>query len=229
VEAINSSILDLESRYANSLKPILLSHGGVHERFLIAKSEFIAGLEKRIVAGLQECVNVAATETRNAFKDYSPKKEFLQKDASAPERTKAAREIHKFLGTLIAHSEPYLEGNNRLAFFTVLGLKLLDTICELLLGFKYTHTGALVFVMDASEYEEVFSELDVDAVRARLEDLRHAGNILQASRDSLTAVFEAAKFSSPDSREFTRKLLALRVDAKEINLVDLFGPEPRKQ
>ena len=222
VSMSNQAILNLEEKYTKSLKQILTSQSLLHSEFLRNKSTIIEELEAKVEKGLKKCIRVATQSAKKLLADKQKRSDFMPSEL--PEASQASKALCKFIREIVAQSAEHISGDNRISFFTVLGLGLLETVTNHYLQFRYSIEGGQVLAMDVCEYETAFNLFGIEAITLRIEDFHKISSMMHAAPDVIAdAVESALPFNDPSSIEYAKKLLKTRKDASEFDVDELFG------
>lgn len=218
---LNSNILCLEDVYISTLKNILRPYSDVHSQYLRQKDEVLESLEKETVNGLQICIDCASNYSTKLLNSHQKKSDFITSEDSLPIITEACRKFCHFLKKTLNEIGDYISGENKISFLTVLGYSLLDRILDHLLLYKYNTTGALNLMMDVTEYQSTLGLMDIQEIDEILTELVKISNIMTISVTLVESAVQDLTLSKK-ALSYAKKLLMLRVDAKEINFMDIF-------
>lgn len=232
VSMANQAILNLEDMYNTSLKQVLISQSLLHSEFLEKKTKVMDDLENRIKDGLEKCIRVATHAAKKLLSDKQKKSDFLPPESTrgATMESQAARALCGFIREIVAQSSEHLSGENRVCFFTVLGLDILNTITNHYLQFKYNNDGINVLLLDAAEYDEAFKLFGIEAITLRIADFRHIVTSLMLLEPEKLRGAEVPdlQLNDPSSIEYAKKLLKTRKDANEFDVDEFFGEKNKR-
>lgn len=218
---LNSNILCLEDVYISTLKDILRPYSDVHSLYLRQKDEVIENLEKETVNGLQICIDCAVNYTTKVLNSNQKKNDFVTPDDSLPYITDACRTFCQFLKKMLKEINNYISGENKLSFLTVLGHSLFECIIDHLLLYRYNITGALNLMMDVTEYQAALGLMELQEMDELTTELVKVSHIMTVTSSLVENAVQDLTLTKK-AMSYAKKLLMLRVDAKEINIMDIF-------
>ncbi|KAK8834131.1 Exocyst complex component 5 [Tritrichomonas musculus] len=218
---INSNILSLEDVYISTLKEILRPYSDAHSLYLRQKDELIENLEKETVIGLQACIDCAKNHSLKILSTQQKKSDFVIPEDSLPFITEACKQFCHFLKKMLNGISDYINGDNKVSFLTVLGNSLFNSITEHLLNYRFNITGALNLMMDVTEYQSALSLMNVQEIDEKTSELVKVSHIMTVSSNLVESAINDLTLSK-GAMSLAKKLLMLRTDAKDINIIEIF-------
>ncbi|EAY01959.1 hypothetical protein TVAG_431000 [Trichomonas vaginalis G3] len=218
---INMSILTIEAKYSQILKPHLMQKPQYHEMFLRDRESLISSLEDGITKNLQICINIITDRVKSIVATKNFKNSFLQQnvDGSVSQSCKEICQILTGPNSVIQEATA-LSGDNNISFCSVLAKELIDTICNALFEVRYDFPeGTMQLSMDLNEYRNAFIKFNLDFVNIKFEDLDIAAKIMCTPADRIQMVKKDLQMT-PKSIDLAKKLLPLRTDAKDEDLAN---------
>lgn len=220
---VNSTILTLDDKYVKSFRAILLHHSSAHSNFLASKRRFIEQLEKEIVQGLGNCIEVVCTSSHKLLSSLQKKSDFLvlQENSIEPQPTEACKAFVSSIKELVRDTKDHIVGENKVSFYTMICNKLINVLREHFLKYKYNNRGSINLQMDIMEYKNVLNLFGVGELSNKIDFLVAAGKLMTMC--DLSAVgSDIINIIPKDAYDYCKKMLTLDVDLKSSDIEELF-------
>jgi len=186
-------------------------------------------LEAALASCLQSAITAASAAgertltAEQAKSDFAPKPVGRSSDETAPELTAdrptvACMRVVLLLGRVHAAASGALDAHNCLALCSALAERLLVTLEQHLLAFRYTPAGGLRLKRDLAEYGSQLSAWGVQPgalPQRRLAELGALANLLVAPRPALVGLLGGEGLGLAVRREEALRWLTLRTDYKK--------------
>ena len=218
---INITILTIEAKYNQILKPVLQQKPIYHDAFLKERDSLVNSLEEGITKNLEICISTIVDKVKNIVSTKTFKQSFLRQNVLGSIYQPCPEICQILTGPNSIYSESQsLSGENNISFCSVLCKELIDTIINALLELKYDFPeGTMQLSMDICEYSNAFAKFNLDFVNSKFEDLDKAAKLMCTPADRISQIKKDLNMQ-PKAVDLARKLLPLRTDSKENDLVN---------
>ena len=220
----NSAVLTLDEKYNNILKKALSANPAAQEQFVEQKDKLITDFEASIKKGLQICINIIINRLKTLLSSKTFKSQYSAANINV-EPSKTCKEICRIIGEQghpgIKANIEVLSADNKMSFAAVLTAQMWDTITKAYFDVKYEFpVGPLLLQTEASEYKKYFGSFNIKALNRKLEDFEIAVKLMNSPAQNLKDM-KTKLTPSQNALYYAKKLLNLRSDAKDEDLVSL--------
>ncbi|XP_040986193.1 exocyst complex component SEC10b-like isoform X2 [Juglans microcarpa x Juglans regia] len=205
------------AHFANSISRLLLPVDGAHAASCEEMATAMSSAETAAYKGLQQCIETVMAEVERLLSAEQKATDYRSPDDGiAPDHrpTNACTRVVAYLSRVLESAFTALEGLNKQAFLSELGIRLHKGLLNHWQKFTFNPSGGLRLKRDITEYGEFVCSFNAPSVDEKFELLGIMANVFIVAPESLSTLFEG----SPSIRKDAQRFIQLREDYKSAKL-----------
>ncbi|XP_041000120.1 exocyst complex component SEC10b-like [Juglans microcarpa x Juglans regia] len=217
VQRCGSSVAIVQQYFANSISRLLLPVDGAHAASCEEMATAMSSAETAAYKGLQQCIETVMAEVERLLSSEQKSTDYRSPDDGiAPDHrpTNACTRVVAYLSRVLESAFTALDGLNRQAFLSELGIRLHKGLLNHWQKFTFNPSGGLRLKRDITEYGEFVRSFNAPSVDEKFELLGIMANVFIVAPESLSTLFEG----SPGIRKDAQRFIQLREDYKSAKL-----------
>ncbi|KAJ6679744.1 SEC10 [Salix purpurea] len=217
VQRCGSSVAIVQQYFANSISRLLLPVDGAHAASCEEMATAMSSAEAAAYKGLQQCIETVMAEVERLLSAEQRATDYRSPDdGMAPDHrpTNACTKVVAYLSRVLEAAFTALEGLNKQAFLTELGIRLHKGLLNHWQKFTFNPSGGLRLKRDITEYGEFVRSFNAPSVDEKFELLGIMANVFIVAPESLSTLFEG----TPSIRKDAQRFIQLREDYKSAKL-----------
>ncbi|XP_061962039.1 exocyst complex component SEC10b-like [Populus nigra] len=217
VQRCGSSVAIVQQYFANSISRLLLPVDGAHAASCEEMATAMSSAEAAAYKGLQQCIETVMAEVERLLSAEQKATDYRSPDdGMAPDHrpTNACTRVVAYLARVLEAAFTALEGLNKQAFLTELGIRLHKGLLNHWQKFTFNPSGGLRLKRDITEYGEFVRSFNAPSVDEKFELLGIMANVFIVAPESLSTLFEG----TPSIRKDAQRFIQLREDYKSAKL-----------
>ncbi|XP_011037084.1 PREDICTED: exocyst complex component SEC10-like [Populus euphratica] len=217
VQRCGSSVAIVQQYFANSISRLLLPVDGAHAASCEEMATAMSSAEAAAYKGLQQCIETVMAEVERLLSAEQKATDYRSPDdGMAPDHrpTNACTRVVAYLSRVLEAAFTALEGLNKQAFLTELGIRLHKGLLNHWQKFTFNPSGGLRLKRDITEYGEFVRSFNAPSVDEKFELLGIMANVFIVAPESLSTLFEG----TPSIRKDAQRFIQLREDYKSAKL-----------
>ncbi|KAF5477510.1 hypothetical protein F2P56_004144 [Juglans regia] len=217
VQRCGSSVAIVQQYFANSISRLLLPIDGAHAASCDEMATAMSSAETAAYKGLQQCIETVMAEVERLLSAEQKATDYRSPDdGTAPDHrsTNACTRVVAYLSRVLESAFTALEGLNKQAFLSELGIRLHKGLLNHWQKFTFNPSGGLRLKRDITEYGEFVRSFNAPSVDEKFELLGIMANVFIVAPESLSTLFEG----SPSIRKDAQRFIQLREDYKSAKL-----------
>ncbi|KAG5231403.1 exocyst complex component SEC [Salix suchowensis] len=217
VQRCGSSVAIVQQYFANSISRLLLPVDGAHAASCEEMATAMSSAEAAAYKGLQQCIETVMAEVERLLSAEQRATDYRSPDdGMAPDHrpTNACTRVVAYLSRVLEAAFTALEGLNKQAFLTELGIRLHKGLLNHWQKFTFNPSGGLRLKRDITEYGEFVRSFNAPSVDEKFELLGIMANVFIVAPESLSTLFEG----TPSIRKDAQRFIQLREDYKSAKL-----------
>ncbi len=220
LQLANSILQNLQRHLEQNIIPFVSIDFAVQLNCIKIKDSMFSRLEMKVALGLELTLKsifnhieyILGNEQKKT--DYHPKElspllNIYVDNSPSVACTKVCQFIEKQLDLILAS----LYGSNREFFLTEIGLKFYQVLTTSLKNYHISHTGAIRFMRDLSEYQRVMRKFEVSAVEDKFDFLREIASLFLVAPENIENVLSQLDRNRMN-REELLSFVKMRADYK---------------